>query len=185
MSRSLLVHCLCLFGVYLAAAVHARASEAVRREKQVLAFEAQQLRKILSDLRSRQDDLEREEANLRKRVAAIYEMPPGSAQQAALDRFRRELDRYNERSLALERDFNLYRATRAQWDARHADQARRVKVVRSASRFRSGDRVMVEWKGQWWKARVLRVQNGNYFITYDGYGSEWDEWVGNNRIRRR
>ena len=28
-------------------------------------------------------------------------------------------------------------------------------------------------------------ENGSYYVTYPGYGSEWNEWVGNGRIRRR
>ena len=48
-----------------------------------------------------------------------------------------------------------------------------------------GDRAEVNWKGAWYKAKVIRVNEDQTrcFIRYDGYGSEWDEWVGRNRIR--
>jgi hypothetical protein len=48
-----------------------------------------------------------------------------------------------------------------------------------------GDKAEVSWKGSWYKARVTKVNDDQTrcFIRYDGYGSEWDEWVGSNRIR--
>ncbi|MBI2768838.1 MAG: RNA-binding protein [Burkholderiales bacterium] len=48
-----------------------------------------------------------------------------------------------------------------------------------------GDQAQVFWKGQWYGARVTRVNETQTrcFIRYDGYGSEWDEWVSSERIR--
>src|SRR5262245_20768746 len=43
--------------------------------------------------------------------------------------------------------------------------------------------VMVEWGRQWWPADVLRRDGVRHFIHYRGYGKEWDEWVGPERIR--
>jgi len=47
-----------------------------------------------------------------------------------------------------------------------------------------GDKIEVEWGGKWWKAMVLDIKNYFALIHYDGYGSEWDEWVTNERIRK-
>lgn len=55
----------------------------------------------------------------------------------------------------------------------------------STSRFKVGDSVDVKWKGSWYPASVLSVKNGRYKIHYDGYGSNWDEWVSDDRIRSR
>jgi hypothetical protein len=41
----------------------------------------------------------------------------------------------------------------------------------------------VEWQGQWWDAKVLKEENGRWYIHYIGYDSSWDEWVGKDRIR--
>lgn len=41
----------------------------------------------------------------------------------------------------------------------------------------------VEWQGAWYPAKVLKKENGKFFITYVGYDSSWDEWVENKRIR--
>ncbi len=47
-----------------------------------------------------------------------------------------------------------------------------------------GDHIEVEWGGKWWKAEVMKIKGDFAFIHYDGYGSEWDEWVTKERIRK-
>lgn len=47
------------------------------------------------------------------------------------------------------------------------------------------DTVMVQWRGRWYPARVLRRKGSRYLIRYDGYDASWDEWVGPRRLRRR
>jgi hypothetical protein len=54
-----------------------------------------------------------------------------------------------------------------------------------ANQFRVGQAVSVEWGGRWWDARVLKAEIGRYYVTYLGYDSGWDEWVGPARICRR
>lgn len=48
-----------------------------------------------------------------------------------------------------------------------------------------GESVQVHWGNKWWSARVLRVSGNRYYIHYSGWGTEWDEWVGPSRIRKR
>ena len=48
-----------------------------------------------------------------------------------------------------------------------------------------GSLVEVEYDGDWFPARVLRVAGDEYYVTYDGYESDWDEWVDDSRIRDR
>lgn len=50
--------------------------------------------------------------------------------------------------------------------------------------YKVGDKVSVEWKGQWWPAKILAIGNGKYKVHYDGYGSEWDEFVGPSRVKK-
>lgn len=46
------------------------------------------------------------------------------------------------------------------------------------------DKVKVEYNGTWYDATILKVNDkGEYFITYDGWGDSWNEWVGANRIK--
>jgi hypothetical protein len=47
----------------------------------------------------------------------------------------------------------------------------------------AGTPVEVNWKSEWYPARILAVEHGLHHIRYDGFGPEWDEWVGAARIR--
>ena len=67
------------------------------------------------------------------------------------------------------------------WDESVPASRLRKPVGGSAAR---GDRVEVEWKGKWWAAKVAKVEDDFfYFIQYEGYGREWDEWVTPKRMR--
>ncbi len=46
------------------------------------------------------------------------------------------------------------------------------------------DVVEVAYAGAWYKAKVIEVEAARWKISYDGYGSHWDEWVGADRLRR-
>ncbi len=50
--------------------------------------------------------------------------------------------------------------------------------------YRVGEKVEVEWQKKWYPAKVLEVKGGTHFITYEGYGKEWDEWVSSKRIKK-
>ena len=52
-----------------------------------------------------------------------------------------------------------------------------------AADFKVGEAVEVMWGSTWFKAKVTAVENGKWKIAYDGYGSNWDESVGPDRIR--
>lgn len=47
----------------------------------------------------------------------------------------------------------------------------------------AGTRVEVNWKGKWWPAYALANQAGQTRVHYAGFGNDWDEWVGPERIR--
>lgn len=46
-----------------------------------------------------------------------------------------------------------------------------------------GQSVEVLWEGKWWPANVLKREDDKAFVKYDGYGDEWNEWVGPDRLR--
>lgn len=54
------------------------------------------------------------------------------------------------------------------------------------SRRSIGEEVEVEWQGSWYAA-VLRDPRGpdRWLVHYDGYSEDWDEVVGEERIRDR
>lgn len=49
-----------------------------------------------------------------------------------------------------------------------------------------GDKGQVLWKGSWYPAKVTNVNDdqSKCYIRYDGYGSNWDEWVSADRYRK-
>ena len=49
--------------------------------------------------------------------------------------------------------------------------------------YSRGMQIKVEWKGSWWDAQILDINEENYLIHYDGFDSSWDEWVDNSRIK--
>lgn len=56
--------------------------------------------------------------------------------------------------------------------------------------YQKGDLVQVEWKGAVYGARIIGVDGASkepakmkYHITYVGYDSSWDEWIGVGRIK--
>ena len=53
------------------------------------------------------------------------------------------------------------------------------------STWKVGDAVQVLWAGAWYPARILQAKGGTYLISYDGYNSNWDEWVAPARVRAR
>ncbi len=58
-----------------------------------------------------------------------------------------------------------------------------LAVIPEARACSVGDSAQVEWKGAWYPATVTKVNGDQCFIHYKGYGSNWDEWVGPNRIK--
>lgn len=96
----------------------------------------------------------------------------------------------------------VYRLTwndrKQMWDVRADQQAYGVASPKHAANpsnpsspygnalpYRLGDAVNVSWKGKWYNATVIQLGQSKVKIHYDGYGSNWDEWVDGSRIRNR
>lgn len=43
--------------------------------------------------------------------------------------------------------------------------------------------LQVEWRGNWYPAEILTSSGASNLIRYVGYGAEWHEWVGPERMR--
>jgi hypothetical protein len=52
--------------------------------------------------------------------------------------------------------------------------------------YRVGDAVFILWTdGKWYAGTILRVGNGSYLVTYDGFDRSYDEWVFSDRLAPR
>ncbi len=50
--------------------------------------------------------------------------------------------------------------------------------------YKVGDTVQGLWKGEYYPAKILKAENGRFFVHYLGFESKWDEWVTCERIRK-
>ena len=61
------------------------------------------------------------------------------------------------------------------------DPARPARPTMTPGRH-TGDAVSVEWNGKCYPAHILKAKQGSFVITYDGYGPEWNEAIGEARF---
>lgn len=78
-------------------------------------------------------------------------------------------------------DDGFMRITYPGWDARWDEWITAARVVEQPKE--GARRARVEWKGHWYDAVVKSQRGGRWCISYVGYGPEWDECVGAERIR--
>lgn len=53
----------------------------------------------------------------------------------------------------------------------------------SQAAYRLHQKIQVKWQGSWWPAEVIEIKDNQYKIHYDNYSSNWDEWVGTDRMQ--
>lgn len=60
-----------------------------------------------------------------------------------------------------------------------ADKIRQAQI----KQYPVGSAVNVNWVGKWFTGKVLAVKGSSHYITFDGFGKEWDEWTPSTRIK--
>lgn len=70
-----------------------------------------------------------------------------------------------------------------QWSAPTQQRPASAPKAGPARVLAAGDKVQVSWTDGWYDATVLAVGQGNYKVRYDGWSSDWDEWVTPARMR--
>ncbi len=65
------------------------------------------------------------------------------------------------------------------------DSTSKDTAPKDNSSFSAQDQVKILWQGQWYNGKILKVKDGKYYIKYDGYSEEWNEWVGPDRLKKR
>ncbi len=71
--------------------------------------------------------------------------------------------------------------------ASQQDKPQEQKVeAKKQDEYKVGDKVEILWNSSWYKGSIIGAKNaeGKYKIHYDGYESNWDEWVDTKRLRR-
>ncbi|HTL81664.1 MAG TPA: hypothetical protein VL651_08160 [Bacteroidia bacterium] len=55
-----------------------------------------------------------------------------------------------------------------------------------AQTYVQNESVEILWPqdGQWYAGKILKVQGDKYMVSYDGYGAEWNEVVGKDRLKK-
>lgn len=110
--------------------------------------------------------------------ATFRHYPPGQFVQV---RWQRRL--WKAKILKRVGDFHLitYPGWPSYWD--EWVMSNRIFPVSLTQRPQLSGAALVEWRGRWYPARVLKRSGDRYLIHYLGYASSWDEWVGPKRIR--
>lgn len=49
--------------------------------------------------------------------------------------------------------------------------------------YKVGTKVEAEWFKDWYPAKILEVRGGAHLVSYEGFGSESDEWIPSSRVR--
>ncbi len=67
------------------------------------------------------------------------------------------------------------------------EKVRRTAVeAAKTNKFKIGDRVRAEWHAHTYNAVIVGIVGpGRYRLHYEGYGNEWDENVGRERLRSK
>lgn len=52
-----------------------------------------------------------------------------------------------------------------------------------AQDYKANSKIEILWSGAWYKGIVKEVKDNKYKVAYDGWSSNWDEWVGKDRLR--
>jgi len=57
------------------------------------------------------------------------------------------------------------------------------RKVDAKTELKTGLELQVEWNGQWWAARVVRIEGDRVRIHYLGWDHRWDEAVSRDRLQ--
>jgi hypothetical protein len=78
---------------------------------------------------------------------------------------------------------NLPKSSQLQTTALKSKEVQKDKS-QSTAIYNVGEEVSIQWSGSWYKGKILEFNNGKYKVSYDGWGSLYDEWVLPVRLRK-
>ena len=71
------------------------------------------------------------------------------------------------------------------WDSKWDENATCDRISGSKAAYSVGEAVQIKWKGKWWPGKIKSLKGALYCIGYDGYGTQWDECVGTDRLKKK
>jgi len=80
-------------------------------------------------------------------------------------------------------DDGFMRITYPGYDAKWDEWITTRRVVGLAGQADKRKALQVKWKGNWYPAHLNEKRDGQWCISYDGFGADWDECVGKDRVR--
>lgn len=45
------------------------------------------------------------------------------------------------------------------------------------------EKVQIDHNGTWYDGKILKVEDGKYYVSYDGWSDSWNEWVDIDHIK--
>lgn len=59
-----------------------------------------------------------------------------------------------------------------------------AKTETAKAGFKKDEKVSILWKEKWYPGKILEVKGDKYKVSYDGFGAEWNEEVGLERLKK-
>jgi WD40 repeat protein len=58
-----------------------------------------------------------------------------------------------------------------------------ITTITFSQTYKKGDKIEILWENHWYPGLVEEVKGDKYVISYDGYGADWNETVGIDRMK--
>ena len=46
-----------------------------------------------------------------------------------------------------------------------------------------GEKVKIDHNGSWYDGKILKIEDDKYFVSYDGWSEDWNEWVTIDKLK--
>ena len=58
-----------------------------------------------------------------------------------------------------------------------------VLAATAAHAQQVGEKVQIDHNGTWYDGKILKIENGKYYVSYDGWSDSWNEWVDTDHLK--
>jgi hypothetical protein len=46
-----------------------------------------------------------------------------------------------------------------------------------------GEKIQIEHNGSWYDGKILKIEADKYYVSYDGWSEDWNEWVTIDKLK--